>query len=122
MAIAMLWHVHEGFGIAMLTWAISFIIGTAYMSKYLIKLADDMSEKGSIVNGQIVDVLSNIMLVKLFARSLFEQAKIDHHTNDAAIAERKLWWMYFWIWLFNGYSFIVLMGFNFYYLITTVRS
>ena len=117
-AIGMLWHVNQGFGIAMLIWTISFIIGTAYMSKYLIRLADDMSEKGSIVNGQIVDVLSNIMLVKLFSRSLFEKTKIYNHANDAAIAEKKIWWMYFWIWMFNGFSFIVVMSFNFYYLIT----
>jgi ATP-binding cassette, subfamily B, bacterial len=116
-AIFMLWNVNIKFGIIMLTWALTFFSLTALLSSRLALLADDFSEKGSIVIGRIVDSLSNIMLIKLFARKKIELKYVDAAAEEASKAESKLWWMYFGIWCFNGYSFVLIMGLNFYYLV-----
>jgi ATP-binding cassette subfamily B protein len=52
----------------MMTWASMFIIGALLLSNYMSKLSDDWSERGSIITGKMVDVLSNMLSVRLFSR------------------------------------------------------
>ncbi len=118
MTMIMLWNVDAVFGAIMLIWVIFFMTLTALMSKQLISFSDDFSEKGSIVTGRIVDALSNIMLIKLFARNKYEKSGIEHVAHDALIAEQKVGWVYFYLWFALGGSFTIVMAIDFYFLIT----
>ena len=118
LAVVMLWNVNSTFGIIMLIWVIFFMISTIIFSRYLTKFSDDLSEKGSMVIGRIVDILSNIMLIKLFSRNDLEKNDLSKATNEPLIAEQNVGWVYFCLWLILGTSFVLVMTINFYYLIT----
>lgn len=65
-AIITLWHVNVRFAFFMLVWTAIFIFGGVFFSKHLTRLARKWSEFGSIITGKLVDVLSNILSVRLF--------------------------------------------------------
>jgi ATP-binding cassette subfamily B protein len=70
-----------------------------------------------LITGKMVDKLSNILSIRLFARSKEEGTSLSKTLDDAVKAEQKLQWGYFWIWFFYGYAFVTLQGINLYFLI-----
>lgn len=116
-AIFTLWQVAPIFSICMLTWATMFILGALLLSDYMSKLSDDWSERGSIITGKMVDVLSNMLSVRLFSRQKNEIEMLDQTFDEAVISEKKMQWVNFWVWFVYGYSFFLSLGFNFYFLI-----
>lgn len=116
-AIITLWQVSAIFALGMLFWAIIFISGSFFLSKRLSHLADNWSEAGSAITGTLVDSLSNILTIRLFAREQEEQAYLTSKFNNAVKAETNLQWAYFWVWFFYGYSFVIVQGINLYALL-----
>ena len=121
-AIITLWQVNAIFALGMLCWSVIFIGGSLFLSKKLSHLADNWSESASTITGTMVDSLSNILAIRLFARDKEEKAYLSSIFNNAANAEKKLQWAYFWIWFFYGYSFVIVQGINLYFLLKLVRS
>lgn len=111
-----LWQVNIKFALVMIVWIITFIVGSLFCSKKLTHLADVWSELGSVITGKIVDALSNILSVKLFARQKQEKLSLNHTLQQSVTAEQKLGWLYFWIWFVYEYSFVIIQGFNIYLL------
>lgn len=111
-----LWQVNVKFALVMLVWIITFIIGALLCSKKLTHLADLRAELVSVTTGKIVDALSNILSVKLFACQKQEKLSLNHTLQKAVTAEQKLEWLYFWIWLVYEYSFVIIQGLNIYFL------
>lgn len=116
-AIFTLWRVNALFACGMLAWSIAFIIVSLCLANRISGLADRWSECSSIITGTMVDSLSNILSVQLFARSKKEYAILSDACNDAVKAERKLEWTYFWLWFYYGYSFVAVQGVSLYYLL-----
>jgi ATP-binding cassette subfamily B protein len=115
-AIFTLSQVNMRFALGMLVWTLFFIVGALFFSKRLTKQADAWSECRSIVTGKIVDVLSNILSVRLFAAKKEEKNALNQTLQKTMQAEQEWYWSYFWMWLSYGYSFFVLQLFNFYFL------
>jgi ATP-binding cassette subfamily B protein len=115
-AIITLWQVNMFFAFATLGWAGSVIIWAAFFSKRLTMQASYWSEYGSIITGKVVDVLSNILSVRLFTAKQQEKLELNNTFQGAVAAEKKLHWTYFWMWTFYGYSSFVLQILNFYFL------
>ncbi len=116
-AIFTLWQVNRVFAIAMLAWT-SFFVGISLLfSGRLTKQSDAWSEIGSTITGKLVDVLSNILSVRLFARTKRERENLDAVFETAVQAEQRLQWSYFWIFLAYGYSFVAYLGITLYLLI-----
>lgn len=116
-AIFILWQVNYSFAIIMFIWSASFILVSLILSKKLVHLADNWSECGSKITGKMVDTLSNIISINLFARKKHEFDLMYSSFTEAVIAEQKFQWLYFWIWMFYGYSFMILQGVNLYFLL-----
>jgi len=116
-AIFTLWQVNIFFALIMMVWASLFIIWALLYSKRLTWLADNWSEQGSIIVGKVVDIISNILSVRLFAAELYEVKCFNNTLQKAVRAEQKLQWSYFWMWCCYGYSFFALQILNFYLLI-----
>ena len=116
-AILILWQVNYSFAIIMFIWSVSFILVSLILSKKLVHLADNWSECGSKITGKMVDTLSNIISINLFARKKHEFDLMHSSFTEAVIAEQKFQWLYFWIWMFYGYSFVILQGVNLYFLL-----
>ncbi|MBY0292510.1 MAG: ABC transporter ATP-binding protein/permease, partial [Alphaproteobacteria bacterium] len=116
-AILTLWQVDSIFALSVLSWTTLFVGGSLFLSKKLSHLSDIWSEWGSTLTGKMVDVFSNILSVRLFSRSAQEKKGLQQTFQKAIKAEQKLQWHYFWIWIFYGYSFVIIQGINLYFLI-----
>jgi ATP-binding cassette subfamily B protein len=115
-AIITLWTVNTHFAVLMIAWTTLFFIGSLFFANKLVALSDTWSEYVSKITGLIVDSLSNILAVRLFARSTQETETLKHTFDQAVVAEKKLQWVYFWVWFIYGYAFVVAQAMNVYYL------
>lgn len=112
-----LWQVNARFALILLLWALIVLSVTILSSRHLTRLAAEWSFKGHLVTGRIVDTLSNMLTVRLFARAKDEDTWITATIDDAKGAERILEWSYLKIWLLYGYGFVVAQCLNFYFLL-----
>lgn len=115
-AIITLWQVNIIFAFFMIILTIAFITGSLLFSRHFIPLADNWSQYGSIITGKLVDVLSNILSVRLFSAKTFEKQALNETFQGAVKAEQKMQWAYFWMWTCYGYAFFILQILNFYFL------
>jgi ATP-binding cassette subfamily B protein len=99
-----------------LVWALLFIAVAAFFSKRLAVLSSYWAETGSVITGRIVDVLANILSVRLFAAKQVEKDLMRRPLDAAVKAEQKVQWVFFWIWSYYGFSALLLQGINFYLL------
>ncbi len=116
-AIYILWTVNANFAIAMLIWAALFIISSLTFLKRLVHLSTAFSEYGSIITGKMVDIFSNILSVRLFARNNTERLSLSTTCKEATLLEQKIGWVYFVIFCIYGFSYVIVQGFNLYFLI-----
>lgn len=105
------------FAIALSVWILCFVCLYFLIRHYLEHIASTWAERGAICSGKIVDLLSNILSMRLFAAASYERKFIGQASHEAADAERKFHWVNFWIWLFYGASSVVLLGASLYFLI-----
>ncbi|MBP6986095.1 MAG: ABC transporter ATP-binding protein [Alphaproteobacteria bacterium] len=116
-AIFALWQVSPVFAWAMFFWSFAFVLVSLVFSSHLNRFADEWSEKGSRFTGRVVDVLSNILSVRLFSRHAQERDIMDGAIQETLKAEQKMEWAFFWIFLIYGYSFVLYIGLTLYFLI-----
>jgi ATP-binding cassette subfamily B protein len=115
-AIFTLWLIKGTFALIMLIWVSLYLSVSLLLLKKLTNLSDKLSECSSSVTGQMVDCLSNILAIRLFARKNKEKSSLQHNFQSVVKAEQKFEWLYFWIWCGYGYSFAIMQGFCLYFL------
>jgi len=116
-AIVTLSFVNIKFGFLTFIWASLFCLSSYFFSKKISHLSAEWSEWGATIVGKIVDSLSNILSVRLFAREKLEIASLQETVNKSVQAEQRLQWIKFWLWVFNNFSFTLLLALNLYFLI-----
>lgn len=116
-AIITLWQVNIHFALGMLIWVVILITGAWIYSTHLSVLASRWSESASTITGNLVDVLSNILSVRLFSAKTKEKKFIGDVFQKSVIAEQKLEWAYLWMWIYISVSSFLLQAFNFYFLL-----
>jgi ATP-binding cassette subfamily B protein len=116
-AIITLWQVSIHFALGMLVWTVILITGAWIYSKHISMLAAKWSESASTITGNLVDVLSNILSVRLFSAKSQEKKSLGSVFQNAVNAERQLEWAYLWMWVCISVSSLVLQSFNFYFLL-----
>ena len=109
-AIITLWQVNIHFALGMLIWAVVLITGAWIYSKHISVLAIKWSESASTITGNLVDVLSNILSVRLFSAKSQEQKSLGGVFQDAVNAERQLEWAYLWMWIYISVSSLILQS------------
>lgn len=105
------------FALIMISWVLAFSIGIFLTLKKCINLADAWSEYGSSVTGLMIDSLSNILSVRIFSGKDYEKKYVSDSLNRLKKSEQKLAWIYFWFWTSYGYSFFIVQGLNFFFLL-----
>lgn len=105
------------FALCMFAWSFLFMLGSILLSGRMNRLSDDWSECGSTLTGKMVDALSNMLSIRLFARKKAEIHILDEIFDKAVTAEKRMEWTNFWIWLTYGFSFFITQILNFYFLI-----
>lgn len=112
-----LWTVHLQFALLLLAWIFVFLIIVIIFSKKILLYAHQWSDIRSTITGHLVDILGNILSVKVYARENFENNNIEANLQKEVKAEQKLQWSYFWIWLIYGNVFVLFQGIILYFLI-----
>lgn len=116
-AIGILTYVNVSFGCLMLSWTVLFSTIAFLCATRFANLAATYAECSAVIVGKVVDTLSNMMSVRLFAHAGTEQAIIAQAVDAEVQAERRMEWNYSYLWLFYALSFVTLQGFSLYWLL-----
>ena len=106
-AIFTVWTIDFKFAIVLASWLFVFISGTALFTKHAKIVSAQAAEVKSTVMGQIVDILSNIMNVHLFAAKNTESEKLRIHLDNSVVADQRRDWWFLYMFSFQGLSFVV---------------
>lgn len=101
----------------LLGWAVIFVSFTYAMTPRIHEMAFSMSEARSLFTGRIVDLISNHLTVRLFARAKYERTNLKDQAQESIIKEQKLRWLLLLMNLFQGGTFVLMMGATFSYLV-----
>ncbi len=116
-AIFTLWHVNTRFALVLLIWGMIFLSMSMLVNGRMTRLAAEWSFKGHLVTGYIVDTLSNMLTVRLFARGKNEDSRLTASIDESKEAEKALEWFHVKLWCLYGYGFVAAQCFNFYFLL-----
>lgn len=100
--------VHPYFALLLMTWTIIFIAVSLILSKKAQYYSEVFSQSRSLIIGKIVDSISNILNIKLFARQKYENHYLQRYLNDSADKDRKGLWYLFKIKIFYSISITLL--------------
>jgi len=79
-------------GFILLAWAILFIVGTYYLSKEPYQLAQELSKRNVSFSSKLLDSITNMMAVRLFARNHFEKQYLMTRAKKKMEAAQELRW------------------------------
>jgi len=105
------------FAIGMIFWVFSFVLISCVLSHYGASLADDAAEQKTTLIGAIVDVLMNIMNVRLFNGKTDEYNHLEKNFETYALFDQRMKWFYLLIYFLQGLSFAIFQGVCFWWLI-----
>lgn len=94
------------FGILLGIWVVIFIISAVCFAKRAKKLSAESSQIRSKLVGYIVDILSNIISVHLFASKKIESKRLSGQLNEYVEASQKRDWWFLYIFAFQGVLFV----------------
>ena len=106
-----MYYVHPYFAFALIVWGIIFIGVSLLCLKKAQKYSEIFSEAKSGVVGKIVDSLSNILNVKLFAREQYESRYLRAKLADTVTKDQRLHWYLLKVKTFYCLSITFLIGF-----------
>jgi ATP-binding cassette, subfamily B, bacterial len=121
-AVFAVWTVNFKFALALCAWVTIFISGSVFLSihaKYLCEVAADVRSR---VVGHIVDILSNMMNVRLFSGAAFEEKKLTRKLDKYVAADQNRDWYFLWMFAFQGLSFVIYQGVCLFWLIYGFRD
>jgi ATP-binding cassette subfamily B protein len=113
-----LWIVSYKFALLMFAWTSLFSLGAYLYSERIASLAAYWANLGAGINGKTVDILSNILSVRLFSAKEQEKESLALACDEAVAAEEKLQWSFFWMWTVYALSSFVMQCANFYFLLS----
>ncbi len=91
-ALGMICHVSLFFGLILIGWSITHMVITTFFLKSGYILAEAASEASSTVTGKIVDSLTNMLNVRLFARGKYEDRYLHQYTQNEKTHHQKAAW------------------------------
>jgi ATP-binding cassette subfamily B protein len=91
-ALAAMYWVHPMFAGILLLWAAMFVCITAHFLKRIDRISRHLAGQTSNVAGHIVDSLSNVAVIRLFARRRHEEALLNGQLGYRRALERAMDW------------------------------
>jgi ATP-binding cassette, subfamily B, bacterial len=110
--------VNPKFSWILILWSTIFITLSVILSKISQKYSEDYSHSRSMVTGKIVDSISNILNVKLFAREKYEKNRLQFQLDDLVFKDCRLQWFLMKVKSFYALSITILTGGMIWLLIT----
>lgn len=121
-AMFFLWSVNRFFVSVTLIWALSFFVCLYFYSFRLARFSGNWAECRSTLTGQYVDLLTNILSVRLFSSEKSEKRFVHSAMDKAVKSEKKLHLAYFQMWGVFDFSFCFLQVVNMYLLCVGVKD
>ena len=116
-SLVMLWTVNPSFSYIFMAFVVVHTSLTLWLSKYCDTLSQIHSEARSFLNGKVVDTLTNIMNVRLFARNKHEIEYLGEYQDDEKTKHKNIFWYYFKMHMILETPSFLMMGGTFYMLI-----
>ncbi len=76
-ALISMYSVNPKFFYTLVLWLITFSSFSLFMSKRLVKLSDTHTDAESAISGQLVDAITNVSAVGIFARRVYEVCRLE---------------------------------------------
>lgn len=114
--------VHLVFFFALLGWVIFCSLLSLFLLPRVITYSQQCANNLSAIAGRTVDVLTNILLVRLFTQKTKEQKTIDHLCKKSLTDEQYLNTLHLNIKTFGGYSFCAVQALNIYFLVQGLNN
>jgi len=121
-AIFAVWTINYKFSALLALWLFIFIAGSTFFMKRAKQLCDVAAEVRSGVVGQLVDILSNITSVQLFAAKKTESKRLLLSLDQYVAADQKRDWWFLGMFTFQGLSFVIYQAVGFYLLISGFKD
>ena len=91
---ALLLSVHQGLGLLVGGWVLFYVLFSYWLATRCQPYAQNYAAMRSMVNGKIVDAVTNILTAKLFARLKYEREFLDGFLNvEQDTASKTFWYM-----------------------------
>ncbi|MCD8542519.1 MAG: ABC transporter ATP-binding protein/permease [Gammaproteobacteria bacterium] len=111
-AVIVMLCVHPIFALILAVWLASFLLITFLFFKPIQNFSHVFAVSKTSLVGKMVDVISNVINVRLFARNTYENEGIQKSTFDTITKDRAMQWAVLKMRLFWDVSIIVLIGIN----------
>lgn len=106
-SIYFLWQVHAWFAIGIFIWTIIFmVISISTITKFNY-LANNRAEASARITGAIIDIFTNVLNVKLFARKVFEITRLETFMKGYYVATIRQRWFLLKVYAGQGLSYAV---------------
>lgn len=93
-ACVLLYTVNPVFTLILLTWSLIFLGNSFYFSNKGQKFTFAFSEANSVVNGQVVDSVSNIASAKIFTNVEHESSRIQDYLKELEFKDKLVQWFF----------------------------
>jgi ATP-binding cassette subfamily B protein len=121
-AIYTVWLVDFKFAICLVLWIIIFLTISIKLSGKAKVLAHEAAEVNSMVVGNIIDILGNILSVRLFGSNIIEINYLNKNYGESVKVEQVRDWYLIKMHTFQKSSFIIFQSICFWWLITGIKS
>jgi ATP-binding cassette subfamily B protein len=121
-AIYAVWQADINFAMSLSAWATIYLTGSIYLSMKSKKYCDKASEMRSSVVGYMVDLLSNMLSVRLFNARDGEMKNFGLSMKKFTEAYLARDWFFLYLFSFQGFSFVIYQGVTLFWLITGVQE
>lgn len=91
--LVMMWHTRPIFAWIIICWLLLHLSLTYFLVYFGNKRWERHSDAAAILSGKIVDVFSNILNVRLFARGRFETNYLQKYQNDEINKSKQAMWL-----------------------------
>ena len=111
-AIITMFLIHPIFAVILLAWAIAFIGVAVYFFKPIQQFSDTLATSKTTMVGRLVDSITNVTNVRLFARNAYENKVIESAIDDTVTKDRAMQWYLIKMRILWDVSIILLIGLN----------
>lgn len=111
-AILMMLTIHPIFALVLMGWAMLFILIAIYFFQPIQQFSHVFATAKTTLMGKVVDSISNVASVRLFARHAHENKIIEDATWDTVVKDRHMQWYLLKMRIFWDLSIIVLIALN----------
>lgn len=91
-SVTLLLRANAGLGLFVASWVLLYVLCSYFLATRCQPYAQNYAATRSLVNGKIVDAVTNILNAKLFARLDFEKAYLDGFLETEVQQARKTFW------------------------------